>query len=127
MVTESLNTSFEVCPAQPSHSGAECDPRHRGADLAWESNQPNAPPLTGFSQEGTDTLTESTDIPAAGPKKRVLMNTSEFSFQLSVFSFQFSVFRFRTRHFISSNHVRVSTFYHIDAVILSSTELKDGH
>ena len=41
--------------------------------------------------------------------------------------FQLSAFRFRTRHFISSNHVRVSTFYHIDAVILSSTELKDGH
>ena len=29
--TESLNTSVRVCFAQPSHSGAECDPRHRGA------------------------------------------------------------------------------------------------
>ena len=58
----------EVCFAQPSHSGAECDPRHRGADFAWESNHPNAPPLTGLSQEGTDTLTESTATPAAGPK-----------------------------------------------------------
>ena len=68
VVTESLNTSVRVCFAQPSHSGAECDPRHRGADYAWESNHHNAPPLTGLSQEGTDTLTESTDIPAAGPK-----------------------------------------------------------
>ena len=31
VVTESLNTSVRVCFAQPSHSGAECDPRHRGA------------------------------------------------------------------------------------------------
>ena len=59
---------FEVCPAQPSHSGAECDPLHRGAVFAWESNHPNAPPITGTSQEGTDTLTESTATPAAGPK-----------------------------------------------------------
>ena len=68
VITESLNTSVRVCLAQPSHSGAECDPRHRGAVFAWESNHPNAPPLTGLSQEGTDTLTESTDKPAAGPK-----------------------------------------------------------
>ena len=68
VVTESLNTSVRVCFAQPSHSGAECDPRHWGADFAWESNHPNAPPLTGLSQEGTDTLTESTATPAAGPK-----------------------------------------------------------
>ena len=31
VVIESLNTSVRVCFAQPSHSGAECDPRHRGA------------------------------------------------------------------------------------------------
>ena len=72
LLTETLalteKTKFEVCPAQPSHSGAECDPRHRGAVLARESNHPNAPPLTGTSQEGTDTLTESTATPAAGPK-----------------------------------------------------------
>ena len=31
VVTESLKTNVRVCFAQPSHSGAECDPRHRGA------------------------------------------------------------------------------------------------
>ena len=72
---------FEVCPAQPSHSGAECDPLHRGAVLAWESNHPNAPPITGTSQEGTDTLTESTATLAAGPKNGFLKNTSDFNFQ----------------------------------------------
>ena len=66
--TESLNTSVRVCFAQPSHSGAECDPRHRGAVLAWESNHHKAPPLIGPSQAVTDTLTESTDTLAAGPK-----------------------------------------------------------
>ena len=61
-------SKFEVCPAQPSHSGAECDPLHRGAVFAWESNHPNAPPITGTSQESTDPHFESTATPAAGPK-----------------------------------------------------------
>ena len=34
VVTESLKTNVRVCFAQPSHSGAECDPRHRGAVFA---------------------------------------------------------------------------------------------
>ena len=34
VVTESLKTNVRVCFAQPSHSGAECDPRHRGAAFA---------------------------------------------------------------------------------------------
>ena len=61
VATESLKTNVRVCFAQPSHSGAECDPRHRGADFAWESNKHKAPLLIGPSQAVTDTLTESTD------------------------------------------------------------------
>ena len=34
VVTESLKTNVRVCFAQPSHLGAECDPRYRGAVLA---------------------------------------------------------------------------------------------
>ena len=68
VVIESLNTSVRVCFAQPSHSGAECDPRHRGAVFTWESNHPKAPPLIGPSLAVTDTPTESTDTLAAGPK-----------------------------------------------------------
>ena len=86
-------SKFEVCPAQPSHSGAECDPLHRGAVFAWESNHPNAPPITGTSQEGTDTLTESTATPAAGPKNGSFrFRTSDLRFQHSVF---FSCFPIR--------------------------------
>ena len=40
VVTESLNTSVRVCFAQPSHSGAECDPRHRGAVLHRKATTP---------------------------------------------------------------------------------------
>ena len=36
----SLNTSVRVCFAQPSHSGAECDPRHRGAVLHRKATTP---------------------------------------------------------------------------------------
>ena len=68
VATESLKTNVRVCFAQPSHSGAECDPRHRGAVFAWESNNHKAPLLIGPSQAVTDTLTESTDTMAAGPK-----------------------------------------------------------
>ena len=76
----SLNTSVRVCFAQPSHSGAECDPRHRGAVFTSESNQPNMPPLTGFPLEVIDTPFESTDALAAG---RNTVTFSSTSFQIS--------------------------------------------
>ena len=62
------NPSSKCVLLSRPHSGAECDPLHRGAVPAWESKHPNAPPITGTSQEGTDPLIESTALPAAGPK-----------------------------------------------------------
>ena len=38
--TESLKTNVRVCFAQPSHSGAECDPRHRGAVFCIGNHPP---------------------------------------------------------------------------------------
>ena len=68
VVTESLNTSVRVCFAQPSHSGAECDPRHRGAAFCIGIQQPQRTTSTGPSPEVTATPIESTDALAAGPK-----------------------------------------------------------
>ena len=70
--TESLKTNVRVCFAQPSHSGAECDPRHRGAVFAQEIIHPNLPPTTGYPLEVIDTSIESTDALAAGPKTGLL-------------------------------------------------------
>ena len=61
-----LNTLVRVCFAQPSHSGAECDPRHWGA-VSLGKHSLNLPPLTGTSLELTYTPTESTATTAAGP------------------------------------------------------------
>ena len=76
VVTESLNTSVRVCFAQPSHSGAECDPR--GAVFAWESIHPNLPPFTCFPLEVIDTPFESTAALAAGPKHGSFLSPTSF-------------------------------------------------
>ena len=68
VVTESLNTSVRVCFAQPSHSGAECDPRHRVAVFCIGNQPPQRTTSTGPSPEVTATPIESTDALAAGPK-----------------------------------------------------------
>ena len=68
VVIESLNTSVRVCFAQPSHSGAECDPRHRGAAFCIGVQQPQRTTSTGPSPEVMATPIESTDALAAGPK-----------------------------------------------------------
>ena len=65
---ESLNTSVRVCFAQPSHSGAECDPRHRGAVFCIGNQPPQRSTSTGPSPEVLATPIESTDALAAGPK-----------------------------------------------------------
>ena len=65
---ESLNTSVRVCFAQPSHPGAECDPRHRGAAFCIGNQPPQRTTSTGSSPEVTATPIESTDALAAGPK-----------------------------------------------------------
>ena len=103
VVIESLNTSVRVCFAQPSHSGAECDPRHWGAVFTWESNTHKAPLLIGPSQAVTDTFTESTDTLAAGPKNG---------------NFLFSQLPDQLCMFFHMLHVQ------IDAVTFSSAELK---
>ena len=64
---ESLNTSVRVCFAQPSHSGAECDPRHRGAVFCIGIQPPQRTTSTGPSPEVLATPIESTDALAAGP------------------------------------------------------------
>ena len=66
-----LNTIVRVCFAQPSHSGAECDPRHWGA-VSLGKHSLNLPPLTGTSLELTYTPTESTATMAAGALPRDL-------------------------------------------------------
>ena len=68
---ESLNTSVRVCFAQPSHSGAECDPRHRGAAFCIGIQQPQRSTSTGPSPEVMATPIESTDALAAGPKNGI--------------------------------------------------------
>ena len=101
---ESLNTSVRVCFAQPSHSGAECDPRHRGAVFCIGIQPPQRTTSTGPSPEVLATPIESTDALAAGPKHG--------SFLFRQLSDQSCMLFFYMLHFW------------IDAVTFSSAELK---
>ena len=62
----SLNTNVRVCFAQPSHSGAECDPVTGALNSCRKSCNWAFPPSPEFTTGST--LTEFTASTAAGPK-----------------------------------------------------------
>ena len=81
--------------------------------FAWESKQPNAPPITGTSQESTDpTLNQ---LPHWPPGQKTVLE--EYIGNQTL----------RIDLFTPSNHVHVSCFCHFHAAITLSTELKVGH
>ena len=89
-------SKFEVCPAQPSHSGAECDPLHRGAVFCMGKQPPQRSTdhwnITGRHRH-PHRINRHTGRRA---KKRFLKNPSDSELLISDFSIQFSFHFFQS-------------------------------